>query len=72
MDAPLEKPPFAWQPITPRGVAAFARASWGRVLLAQFLCALAAAGTHPLDAFVDDTVHVVSLQRSGNDPGFAH
>jgi len=43
MDAPLEKPPFAWQPITPRGVAAFARASWGRVLLVQFLCALAAA-----------------------------
>jgi hypothetical protein len=43
MNAPSEKAPIAWQPITVRGVAAFARATWGRLLLVQFLCALAAA-----------------------------
>ena len=45
MDAPLGKPPFAWQPITARGVAAFARATWGRLLLVQFVVALVAAAT---------------------------
>lgn len=45
MDAPLEKPLFAWQPITTRGVAAFARATFGRVLLVHFLVALVAAAT---------------------------
>jgi len=35
----------AWQPLTPRGVAAFAAARWGRLLLAQFLVALLAAAT---------------------------
>jgi len=44
MDTPEAKPPLAWQPITPPGVAAFARASLGRLLLVQFLVALAAAG----------------------------
>ena len=34
----------AWEPLTPRGVAAFARAAPGRLLLAQFLVALLAAG----------------------------
>lgn len=40
-----EQPPLAWQPLTPRGVAAFARATLGRLLLVQLLVALLAAGT---------------------------
>lgn len=32
--------PTAWQPITPRGVAAFAHAPWRRLLLIQFIVAL--------------------------------
>jgi hypothetical protein len=43
MDAPLEKAPFAWQFITGQGVGRFARATWGRLLVTQFGCALAAA-----------------------------
>jgi hypothetical protein len=35
--------PTAWQPLTPRGVAAFARAPLMRLLLVQFIFALAAA-----------------------------
>jgi hypothetical protein len=35
----------AWQPLTPKGVAAFAGASLGRLLGVQFLVALLAAGT---------------------------
>lgn len=35
--------PVAWQPLTPRGVAAFARAPLMRLLLVQFIFALAAA-----------------------------
>ena len=35
--------PAAWQPLTPRGVAAFARAPLMRLLLVQFIFALAAA-----------------------------
>ncbi len=34
----------AWQPLTPRGVAAFALAPLGRLLLVQFIVALLAAG----------------------------
>lgn len=45
MDAPVEKLPCAWQPLTWRGVAAFAPASLGRLLLLQFLVAALAAGT---------------------------
>jgi hypothetical protein len=37
--------PFAWQPLTFRGVAAFARASVSRVLLVQLIVALLAAAT---------------------------
>ena len=44
MDASVEKSCSAWQPFTPRGVAAFGRASWRRLLLVQFVCALIAAG----------------------------
>ena len=40
----MEKSCRAWQPFTPSGVAAFARASWRRLLLVQFVCALVAAG----------------------------
>jgi hypothetical protein len=35
--------PEAWEPLTPRGVAAFAHASHGRLLFVQFLVALLAA-----------------------------
>ena len=34
---------FAWEPLTPRGVAAFARAKLSRLLLVQFIVALLAA-----------------------------
>ena len=36
--------PSAWLPLTPRGVAAFARAGLGRLWLVQFIVALLAAG----------------------------
>jgi hypothetical protein len=42
---PATTKPRAWQPLTPRGVAAFAYATWGRLLLVQFIFALLAAGT---------------------------
>lgn len=45
MDIPAEQPPFAWQPLTPKGVAAFARATWGRLLGVQLVVALFAAGS---------------------------
>jgi hypothetical protein len=45
MDSSVGKPPFAWQPLTPRGVAAFARATLGRLLVVQLVVALLAAGT---------------------------
>lgn len=34
---------IAWEPLTPRGVAAYASASWGRLLLVQFVFAVVAA-----------------------------
>jgi len=43
MEPSIDQPRFAWQPFTPRGTAAFAAASLGRLLLAQFLMALLAA-----------------------------
>ncbi|HYG35770.1 MAG TPA: hypothetical protein VEC99_13350 [Clostridia bacterium] len=45
MDESVDKPEFAWQPLTPRGVAAFARASLGRLFLVQFAVAILAAAT---------------------------
>src|SRR5882724_6407201 len=45
MNAGAESQSFAWQPITPRGVAAFAAAPFGLLLLVQFICALITAGT---------------------------
>jgi hypothetical protein len=37
------KRPFAWRPLTPKGIAAFAAATFGRVLVVQFVFALVAA-----------------------------
>jgi hypothetical protein len=45
MDSSVETPSFAWQPLTPRGVAAFARAPLGRLLAVQLAVALLAAAT---------------------------
>jgi hypothetical protein len=39
-----QTPPPAWEPLTPHGVAGFARASLGRLLLTQLLVAALAAG----------------------------
>ena len=39
----FKEPAFAWEPITPRGVAAFARASLERLLVVQSVAALLAA-----------------------------
>jgi hypothetical protein len=43
VDVPVEKPRSAWQPFTPTGLAAFANASWRRLLLVQLIFALIAA-----------------------------
>jgi hypothetical protein len=43
---------FAWEPLTPRGVAAFARAKLGRLLLVQTIVALLAAAS--VVCFFDD------------------
>jgi hypothetical protein len=45
MQGPAAKSLFAWQPITSRGVSAFAYASWGRLAAVQLFFALLAAGT---------------------------
>ena len=45
MELPAAKSEIAWQPLTARGVAAFARASLGRLLVVQFVFALLAAAT---------------------------
>ena len=39
----LREPTFAWEPLTPRGVAAFARASFERLFIVQSIFALLAA-----------------------------
>jgi hypothetical protein len=39
----FDEPGFAWEPVTPRGVAAFARASFERLFIVQSLVALLAA-----------------------------
>lgn len=44
MNEPDQKPPLAWQPFTPRGVAAFGRAPAGRMLVVQLVLALVIAG----------------------------
>ena len=52
MSAPAEPTP-AWEPLTPRGVAAFAGAKWGRLLLVQFVVALLGAAS--VVWFLDDS-----------------
>src|SRR6185369_12402935 len=44
MAAPDQKREWAWQPLTPRGVAAFAGAKPGRLLVVQLVFAILAAG----------------------------
>ena len=44
MDTRADHSPAAWRPLTPRGVAAFARASLGRLFLVQSIVALLMAG----------------------------
>ncbi len=41
----LREPSFAWEPLTPRGVAAFARASFERLFIVQAVFALLAAAS---------------------------
>jgi hypothetical protein len=41
--AAAPKRPFAWQPLTPKGIATLAKATFGRVLVVQFVFALLAA-----------------------------
>ncbi|MEI6193970.1 MAG: hypothetical protein WCS42_06530 [Verrucomicrobiota bacterium] len=53
MDA-IENPVFAWEPFTPRGVAAFAHARLGRLVLVQFIVALIAAAS--VTWFLEDSV----------------
>jgi hypothetical protein len=43
MDSSVGKPFFAWQPLTPRGVASFAYATLGRLLVVESVFALLAA-----------------------------
>ena len=58
---------FAWEPLTPRGVAAFARARLGRLLLVQFIAALLASGTEksepPSNPMSADRVRWEHIQR---------
>ena len=44
MDTPDKNKTFAWQPLTPRGVAAFASAAFGRLFVVQLVVALLVAG----------------------------
>ena len=48
------EPTFAWEPVTPRGVAAFARASLERLLLVQ--CVFAALAAAAVVWFLDDGI----------------
>jgi len=54
---PAEHTTFAWEPFTPRGVAAFAHAPLGRLLLVQFVVALLAAAS--VAWFLHDSVFPV-------------
>lgn len=50
-------PTIAWEPLTPRGVAAFAHARMGRLFVVQLVIALLAAGS--VAWFLDDSVYPV-------------
>ena len=45
MDPAVEQKPAAWQPLTAKGVAVFARASVGRLLVVQLIVAALSAAT---------------------------
>jgi hypothetical protein len=45
MEEPVQPAPLAWQPFTPKGIAAFAGSTFGRVFLVQLLLALLATAT---------------------------
>jgi hypothetical protein len=60
------KSTFAWEPFTPRGVAAFAHASFGRLLLVQIIVALIAAAS--VVWFLDDSVFPVVKTAIQNLP----
>ena len=66
MSEPAE-PTFAWEPLTPRGVAAFARAKFSRLLLVQFIVALLAAAS--VAWFLDDGCFPVVSAAIQNLPG---
>src|SRR5215831_1390432 len=59
MTQPEQSKTRFWLPLTPRGVAAFARASWWRLLLVQFIFAtlVAAAVVWFLDTAWFPTIH---------------
>ena len=62
----IENPTFAWEPFTPRGVAAFAHARLGRLLLVQIIVALLAAAS--VTWFLDDSVFPVIQTAIQNLP----
>jgi hypothetical protein len=61
-----KNPTFAWEPLTPRGVAAFARAKFSRLLLVQFIFALLAAMS--VVWFLDDSCFPVIQAAIQNLP----
>ena len=69
MKPAVQRSAVAWQPFTPRGIAAFGRAPLGRLLLVQFVVALIAAVT--VTWFVDTawcpmiTAAISSLPQEG-------
>ncbi len=61
-----EKPPVAWEPLTPSGVASFAHARPANLLLAQFIVALLAAAS--VVWFLDDSIFPVIRDAINNLP----
>jgi hypothetical protein len=61
-----ENPAFAWEPLTPRGVAAFARARLGRLLAGQIIVALLGAAS--VVWFLHDSVFPVVKNAIQNLP----
>src|SRR5271167_4107016 len=57
---------FAWEPLTPCGVAAFAHASFSRLLLVQLIVSLVAAAS--VTWFLDDSVFPVVKTAIQNLP----
>jgi hypothetical protein len=57
---------FAWEPLTPRGVAAFAGATLGRLLLVQFIAALLVAMS--IVWFLDDSCYLTIRDAIQNLP----